>query len=255
MGLGWLDGAASAWLARAVLPHTPATAEAELIVPEPSTAGRLVIDNATEGGSAAVAIITGISLETGKPVKQLALNGITIPLSEIQAVGDGKVERQRDHLLVTTGADQWAFAAAAQIRLPGIEEQACVIAIRITVKDGVLGIGWLSDDGETWVVRLALDAGTDLDFVHLSIPAGTLGGSLTVKCASLGIGRVPPQRKERRCDILNRKRPEFSVRQPGSPDVHRSVKCRLPSSDCTDCRRIPNQRWCIVHRRLPPQTL
>ena len=63
LGVGWLDRDDSAWIARALVADTSAPAVVSLLIPQNTVGGRLVFDNATEGGRPAVALIRSITIE------------------------------------------------------------------------------------------------------------------------------------------------------------------------------------------------
>lgn len=60
LGIGWLSADGSEWVARSLAGRSGAPTDVALTIPAGVAGGRLVIDNATEGGQPAVAIIVRI---------------------------------------------------------------------------------------------------------------------------------------------------------------------------------------------------
>jgi hypothetical protein len=100
LGIGWLSADGSDWIVRSFITRTAAPTEVALTVPGGVAGGRLVIENATEGGQPAVAIIEGICvLETddAAPPGSRNGNGTALIGSTDPARSPGLTDRSASH--------------------------------------------------------------------------------------------------------------------------------------------------------------
>jgi Phytanoyl-CoA dioxygenase (PhyH) len=102
-------------------------------------------------------------------ITNLALSGI-IPL------GQGRINVRHDGVALVSDPRQWAYSAEATFDVPGIESERRTVRIELEVESGVLGIGWLIEDGSAWAARASATPGATA--VDLVIPAQTRCGKL-----------------------------------------------------------------------------
>jgi len=105
------------------------------------------------------------------------MENIDVPLSRLEPLGDGSVITRKDAVILVTSSSQWAYSAEAEFELPAAEQKARMVEVRLRVQSGTIGVGWLRQDGSSWIERASCNSSrsTKLD---LLIPAGTLGGKL-----------------------------------------------------------------------------
>ena len=103
---------------------------------------------------------------------------VDIPVSSLQAAGDGVLTPRAEAALLVTDPQQWAFSARASFEVPGLAESSRAIRVGVEVERGILGVGWVVPDGSDWVTRTSASAGSGLQELMLELPAGTEGGSL-----------------------------------------------------------------------------
>ena len=95
-----------------------------------------------------------------------------VPLHAVSLTAGG------DGAILVTSPQQWSYGAELNFEIPGIASHQRRLSIQMDVENGVLGAGWLSDDGSHWITRGALGQGDARRELTLVIPAGTRGGKL-----------------------------------------------------------------------------
>jgi hypothetical protein len=74
-------------------------------------------------------------------------------LSRIKPVRADRLMTEGDAIVLVTAPQRWAYAAEADFEIPGIESRGRTVKVPMTVEGGVLGVGWLREDGLDWVTR------------------------------------------------------------------------------------------------------
>jgi len=114
-----------------------------------------------------------------KSADETVTSAITvIPLSEIKAVLKGRLTAKNGTIHLVTDPGLWAYSAVAAVALPGIEQRARTIRVRLKMRFGRIGMGWEMADGTGWTARSAVQTVRTPQEVKLVVPAGTIGGKL-----------------------------------------------------------------------------
>jgi hypothetical protein len=102
----------------------------------------------------------------------------TVPLANIIPLGEASISAKSDAIRLETDPRQWAYSAQADLDIPRIENESRILKISLIVEKGVLGVGWLRDDGSGWVVRASANEQLATHELRLVLPAKTPAGKL-----------------------------------------------------------------------------
>ena len=105
-------------------------------------------------------------------------NIVTVPLTRISPLGDGRITALTNSVALVTDPRQWAYSAEVDFEISGNQNDCRVMKICVEVESGVLGVGLLREDGEAWIVRAAATEGPTANEVSLQIPAQIRRGKL-----------------------------------------------------------------------------
>ena len=100
-----------------------------------------------------------------------------VDLGGIQAVYGGIVTHVSDAVVLVTPSQQWAYVAELSLHLLNIDDAASAVRVQIAVPRGIIGVGWLQQDGKDWVCQAPASSLLPQE-IELMIPKGTLGGKL-----------------------------------------------------------------------------
>jgi organic radical activating enzyme len=106
------------------------------------------------------------------------MEGIAVALSSIQPLNGGTIAAEGESTRLVTTDERYQYAAQVELDLPGIEDQSRKLRLRVRVLSGVLGAGWLRQDGLDWDARGSAAPATDSCEIGLVVPVGTSGGRL-----------------------------------------------------------------------------
>jgi MoaA/NifB/PqqE/SkfB family radical SAM enzyme len=96
---------------------------------------------------------------------------VMVPLTQVSPHGEAIITARRDAIALVTDPRQWAYSAAVDLDIPGIENEAWIVKVCVEVESGVLGVGLLQDDGSAWVARGSVTQGRAANELSLVIPA------------------------------------------------------------------------------------
>ena len=123
--------------------------------------------------AAAGAIMEACAAEWGEHMAEVA----SVPLSRIAALNDGRLSVLSDAVMLVTDSRQWAYSAEARFNLAGGAHLDRTVKVELKVESGVLGVGWLLDDG-SWAARASANSDVGPTELRLNLASSTAGGSL-----------------------------------------------------------------------------
>jgi hypothetical protein len=125
---------------------TSAPVELYLYLTDVHNAGMIVFRSWSPTGEVTRARIVSIETTLERPPPEPVVSGpiTTVPLDTLQALNGGTLSAADEAVVLTTPAQQWAYAASGALRLPARAEGPGVLRVRLQVEQGQLGIGVLA---------------------------------------------------------------------------------------------------------------
>src|SRR5262245_6794917 len=102
----------------------------------------------------------------------------TIPRSRIVPLGEASIRGQPGAVILVSDPGQRAYSAETTFDMPGIAAESRIVKVALRVERGVLGIGWLRQDGSAWAVRASAVEGSSVKELSLVLPVHTPSGKL-----------------------------------------------------------------------------
>lgn len=115
---------------------------------------------------------------TEREEQQQEASHLAVPIWKLKPINNGVVWVQHGAIALETPSQQWAYGALLRFPLPGIEKAEQVVKVRLKVKTGIMGLGWVNEDNTAWITRTSARPTPEFQDVSLVIPAGTKGGAL-----------------------------------------------------------------------------